>query len=428
MKDTKTSRRPTARLARSIAPEENSNIQSDLAQDSNSEDSSTEFVRQAEFRSAIDDIGRQWQDKLAEFNRQSELDREARQQEARIFQQQSNENQTQMMLQMMRDIADRMEKNFEDSRREVHANMESLHENLDGMLLQLNGSMESLGSRVHNVEVIEGYARRSPLTESASMPSPGASNRFGPMPTNLALHHNINVIKDPDPTVSENRRGTIIGSVQSDAMMMRRNRMAVESDDHLKITWTENTLDGFLTFVNKVGLYQKSRQQAVPCLFTHCSREIQDQLERLLLTKKPTIYRDKNDVSWASLEDISQMLLHVFVPYDLITFNELLFNATRSYRVQKPAGDVKRGFENMRSKIYTLRESFRERYRFLVEAAKATNNDRAIPALSFKDEGLFNTWLLLTPTGMRNSFQKEPDRNRYDSLEKFFDAYFFFSG
>lgn len=112
MKDTKTSRRPTARLARSIAPEENSNIQSDLVQDSNSEDSSTEFVRQAEFRSAIDDIGRQWQDKLAEFNRQSELDREARQQEARIFQQQSNENQTQMMLQMMRDIADRMEKNL----------------------------------------------------------------------------------------------------------------------------------------------------------------------------------------------------------------------------------------------------------------------------------------------------------------------------
>jgi hypothetical protein len=27
---------------------------------------------------------------------------------------------------------------------------------------------------------------------------------------------------------------------------------------------------------------------------------------------------------------------------------------------------------------------------------------------------------------MRNSFQKELDRNRYDSLEKFFDAYFSF--
>ena len=122
----------------------------------------------------------------------------------------------------------------------------------------------------------------------------------------------------------------------------------------------------------------------------------------------------------APLEHIYEVLLHLFKPRDLQTFNELLFTSCLPYRVKRPPGDHKKEFESTRSSIYILKRAFMERYKFLVEAAKKTNNERSIPAFSFKDAGLFQTWLLLTPTGMRQSFQRDLDRTKYDSLERFF--------
>ena len=71
-----------------------------------------------------------------------------------------------------------------------------------------------------------------------------------------------------------------------------------------------------------------------------------------------------------------------------------------------------------------MREVFKERYGFLLESAKLTENERSYPAFNFKDGGLFHSWLQLTPAGMRQPFQQELERSKYDSLEKFFEAYF----
>jgi hypothetical protein len=329
------------------------------------------------------------------------------------------------ILAMMESVRFSIDNKLETLGREVTKNIE---DKLTVDLRVIGQSINSLQSRVHNMEVIGGYtAERSPIQDSPNIPLDGVSFRDRALPIDLSFQREPASARLTEPTMHDHRRGSIIGSVQSDDILMRESgqrKLIVSSDKHLEIKWKDQTLDGFIKFLTQINLFQKSRQQSVPCLFTHFSEDIQNEVERLLLTHKSATYRDRSQVPWASLEDICQVLLHMFVPHDLSTFNELLLQSCRPYRVQRTQGDLKKDFKKTRSLIYTLREAFKERYKFLLDAAKATGNIRSIPACSFKEGGLFHTWLLLTPTGMRQSFQQDLERHRYESLEKFFEAYF----
>jgi hypothetical protein len=70
-----------------------------------------------------------------------------------------------------------------------------------------------------------------------------------------------------------------------------------------------------------------------------------------------------------------------------------------------------------------MKDVFTERYKFLVAAAKRTNNENSLPAFTFKQGGLFHTWLQLNPFELRESFQEHLERVKYDSIEKFFTSY-----
>ena len=284
---------------------------------------------------------------------------------------------------------------------------------------QVGETLVTLDARIRNLEIIGGFTRSSPAD---SPPVQGNGINYGTrtVPTRLSFQSSV---LELDPATVNQRRDSVIGAVQTDALRMRANdqtRLIVQSEAHMKIRWTEKTLDAFIRFVTDISLFQQSRQQAVFSLFTHFSEPLQNDVENLLLTHLSSTYTDRSQVAYAPLEHIYEVLLHLFKPRDLQTFNELLFTSCLPYRVKRPPGDHKKEFESTRSSIYILKRAFMERYKFLVESAKKTNNERSIPAFSFKDAGLFQTWLLLTPTGMRQSFQRDLDRTKYDSLERFF--------
>ena len=109
---------------------------SNEAPDSESEDSSASqgLVKQAEFRTAIDELTRQWQEKLLEnqdnlVRKQQETFQDHIKQQQEALQKRDGE-----MLQLFRDFGDRIDKGFDHSKSDVAANMDSLHRLLDGKL------------------------------------------------------------------------------------------------------------------------------------------------------------------------------------------------------------------------------------------------------------------------------------------------------
>jgi len=61
-----------------------------------------------------------------------------------------------------------------------------------------------------------------------------------------------------------------------------------------------------------------------------------------------------------------------------------------------------------------------------MDGAVKTKRKEAIPALTFKEGGLFDIWLSLTPEGSRLPFKQMllNTGEKFDSLESFFAKYF----
>jgi len=310
----------------------------------------------------------------------------------------------------------------------IEIKVSDLGQGISKSVTKMEEKIEDLDSRIRNLEVIGGYMRDSDEGEVFSpTPITTVTGRSLPNPRSTRSFEQISHSQDSDPATQDLRRDSIIGTLQTDAkrlMVNDQRHLTVKSEAHMKIKWTEKTLDGFIKFVTDISLFQQAHQQAVFSLFTHFSVPIQNEVENLLLNHMNATYTERSQVVRAPLEHIYEVLLHLFKPRDLAMFNELLFTSCVPYRVKNSETNYRRDFDKVRSRIYTLKRAFLERYRFLVEAAKKTKNERSIPAFNFKDGGLFQTWLLLTPTGMRKSFQRELDREKYDSIEKFFIAYF----
>ena len=219
------------------------------------------------------------------------------------------------------------------------------------------------------------------------------------------------------------RRDSKLSRIEDDQLQLAaigQRRITVDSDKHQYIKWKTLTLDAFLNFLDEIDLFQKTYDQTVTHIYTHISRAIQQEIKGLLLMHKGLHFKDIRDVHRATWRDIHDVARFLFQPLDLLTFNEQLFKACRPYEVSFRNDN----FARTRTDLYHLKGKFKERYDFLWESAKETKNDRAIPSLNFKSGGLFHTWMQLTPRQLRESFQTHLERDKYESLDKFFDAYF----
>ena len=103
-----------------------------------------------------------------------------------------------------------------------------------------------------------------------------------------------------------------------------------------------------------------------------------------MLKYQKTKFKEKSQLSYATLEDIHKAVLRIFVPSDLATFNDLLLQSCAPYSVIRTSSDYKKDFEDTSTGLYHLREVFKERYGFLLESAKLTENERSYPAFNFK--------------------------------------------
>ena len=224
---------------------------------------------------------------------------------------------------------------------------------------------------------------------------------------------------DEGASSSNTRRDSTFYRIENDSFEDVK-KLTVESDKHQFIRWKVMTLDGFLSFLDEVDLFQKTYNQKISHIFTHFSKSIQQEVAGLLLLHKGRSYTEMREVYKATPSDVYHVTQHLFAPMDLSSFNTMLFEASKPYEVQMRKDD----FQRTRTNLYFLKGKFKERHEFLVDATKVTRNENSVPAFTFKTGGLFHTWMLLTPIQLRESFQAHLERQKYSSLEKFFEAYF----
>ena len=131
-------------------------------------------------------------------------------------------------------------------------------------------------------------------------------------------------------------------------------------------------------------------------------------------------YKNSKKVINARIEDILNAGKRLFAPEDLTHFNKVLFASCKKYQVEQRSF----GYSETRNRLHQLRSKFGDRYDFLVAGAVMMNREEAIPVVNFKQGGVLNTWMLLTPEGSRSVFLAILINEKFSTLEKFFDRYF----
>ena len=163
-----------------------------------------------------------------------------------------------------------------------------------------------------------------------------------------------------------------------------RRRLTVESEKHRQIIWKDETVDGFLEFLQKIYHFMKSYDQKVPNIFTHLSEDIQQLVTGLLFSQKSTRYKDMQDVYSANLTDIHDVAKVLFAPRDMIQFVDCLAESCAPYAVEMK----QREYARARTELYSLRQNFEERFEFLAEGAVAVKRGDVILTLTFKAGGI----------------------------------------
>ena len=199
-----------------------------------------------------------------------------------------------------------------------------------------------------------------------------------------------------------------------------RRKLTVESEEHRKIVWKEESVDGFLDFLQKIYHFIKSYDQRVPNIFTHLSEDIQQLVTGLLFSQKSTRYKDMQDIYSASISDIHDVAKVLFAPRDMIQFVECLAESCAPYAVEMK----QREYARARTELYSLRQKFEERYEFLAEGAATVKRNDVIPSLTFKPGGILRVWMRLTPQTTRASFEAMLQSKKFANLQAFFTAYF----
>ena len=422
-----------------------------IEQGSESEDSVKEsrFVSKTEFDEAMESFDESMKLMQTTINERQEqmAQKLAQQQEennAKILQQQEENNakilqqqeeilshmnaQNESLLEIIREFKSKVGTSFREID-QVASEQSNAYSQLVSEMQGISQSILTIQHQLHSLESTnQAKAKRDESQDSPIFLNSDANSRKTPFSRQLNQSSSSAQLADITFSFPENEEGTgrdsvygslLAGDIELQASRDRERRLTVDSDKHMFIKWKVRTLDAFLVFLNQINLFQKAYQQVVPYLYTHFSREIQLEVKSLLIMTQPTKYLDANDASRANLQDIYQVVQHMFSPLDLQSFNQMLYESCKPYQPFFHPSD----FKKTKTAIYNMKDIFMERYKFLVAAAKRTNNAGALPAFTFKQGGLFHTWLQLNPFELRESFQEHLERVKYDSMEKFFTSY-----
>lgn len=227
----------------------------------------------------------------------------------------------------------------------------------------------------------------------------------------------------------EKRRQSSLGAIlRFDEEVKSRNentKIHVASDKHLEIIWSSRTVDGFLNFLEDVNDFQVNNEMQIKYLYGHIHRDIRDYLGNILSELWPNKYPDGGSCYKATKMDISEAARLLMAPRDLEHFTKVLTASCKRYEVKQ----LGIGYTRTKQDLTRLKHKFRERYEFLTGGLKLLYQDGdipadMIPALNFKQGGLLNVWMDLTPVGARKSFITRLIQGTYPDLNSFFIAFF----
>jgi hypothetical protein len=198
------------------------------------------------------------------------------------------------------------------------------------------------------------------------------------------------------------------------------DRIYVASDKQLSILWTERSVDGFINWLEDIRDFQYANGQRLKSVYSHVGKNIRDYVGDILRLYWPHKYSGSEKVYDATISDLEEAAQILMVPNDLDHFNLMLSHACKNYKVSQNSVS----YEATRSNLLRLKTKFTERYNFLKSGIKIKNRMDANPAINFKQGGLLNTWMDLTPQGARDSFVNRLIQQSYKDLEDFFVAFF----
>ena len=198
----------------------------------------------------------------------------------------------------------------------------------------ISQSINAMQARIHSLEEMGSLQTRKARHEGHSVPGSNISTHE--QKQRVPLHDAEEEDLSMSSKFNKSRRDSAVWRIEDDELELMATgpkRIAVDSDKHLYIKWKQMTLDSFLNFLDDIDLFQKTYDQKVSHIYTHISKDIQQEIKGLLLMHKSSKFRDIRDVHKATLRDIYNMAQLLFLPLDLATFNDMLFQSCRPYAV-----------------------------------------------------------------------------------------------
>ena len=219
------------------------------------------------------------------------------------------------------------------------------------------------------------------------------------------------------------RRETVYGEVTRSVQQVAelQDHVVLQTDSYNNIMLRGLTVDEVLNFYRKVYNYDVQHVVKIPRLFLRMNSEVQATVIHAMMQIYPNQYKSSQRVQDATREELLQAINWYLCPRDCQDFNEKLIDSCKDYKVQH----VDEDFSKTSVKLGKLREKFEERYEFLREACILCKMEEAIPNLKWRDGGLLQIFLELTPEETHEGFKTVLTRvSTYTTVDHFLSAYF----
>ena len=219
------------------------------------------------------------------------------------------------------------------------------------------------------------------------------------------------------------RRQTIQEALrQADEDRTSQVVLTQQDNSYLKIQLTEITLDGFMTFMEKIAEYEKRNyNRAVPSVYSLLKDRARDMVRHTLRRMNPTEFPTYLECTDARITHIIEAVKRLFKPLDVMAFNKILYKSCKAYKVNmERLEDFRKADED----ICILETKFIQRYDFLVDAAKVNHLTLSIPLTTTKRGGSLEVWMSLIPPCMRDTSKRLLRTENFNSVESFFEEFF----
>lgn len=332
----------------------------------------------------------------------------------------------------------------EEEEKEISdSNFTQLKDMIENLATMVNTNFKKLEDRMDIQEIRmqkieEKFSSRSSTPRKADSPINSSVTPQTILSHNISIGSNNNIDNNPlltlnlpKPTLFDEfnskiraveikKRNSIIGDLYKFIPVDDQNRLTIKSEKHFDIRWETKTIDNFLIFMEKVVDFQTTTGEIFPNIFAHISNNIQEQVRNILKIYNQKKFTSRYELTKISMQDLIEAAEILFAPQQIDHFNQLLFVSCSNYQVLQKGTS----YESTRTKLYTLKEKFLERYQFLADGTKLLQRDQCIPMNNFKSGGLLKVWMDLTPEGSRDAFITMLINHKYQDITEFLDRYF----